>query len=116
MHYFRVHYAEPSNRLTLERAMELDKQVAAVEASNSPRRRKKSFMMIPKDSFDGDHYKQPVLTEKHSQPLFYRADREDELTLEARDKLGESGGRADRWYSDIESDSETRRRQDDMIV
>ena len=41
MNYFRVHYAEPSKRLTLERAMELDKSVAVVEeASTSPDRRR----------------------------------------------------------------------------
>lgn len=116
MKYFRVHYAEASNRLTLERAMELDKQVAAVEASSSPRRRKSNSMMIPKDNFDGDHYKQPVLTEKHSEPLFYRVDREDELTVEARDKLGGGGDRIDRWNSENESDSKRRMREDGLIV
>jgi len=113
MNYFRVNYAEPSNRLTLERAMELDKQVAAVEESTSPDRRQETSIVIPNDSFTGDHYKQPVLTEKHSEPLFYRADREDELTLEARDKLA-GGDRADRWFPG-ETDSERRRREDDVM-
>jgi len=111
MNYFKVHYAEPSNRLTLERAMELDGLVAKVELASSPRRRKTASILIPQDSFSSDHYKQAVLTEKHSEPLFYREDREDELTVEAREKL--SGGlRANMWHTDRDSDAQ----QDHIIV
>jgi hypothetical protein len=83
MYHFRVHYAEPSKRLTLERAMQLDEEFRTI-SSKGHRKNKKG---PPQDNFSKDHYKQPVLTEKFGEPMFYRHGIEDELTLEARATL-----------------------------
>lgn len=96
MTYFHENYAQPSDRLTLERAMELDKKVEIVENATTRQKRKEMNCPIPKDTFSKDHYKQPVLTEKHGYPLFYRMGKEDELTLKARERLG-VGARCDLW-------------------
>lgn len=94
MNYFQTHYAEPSNRLTLERAKELDDFFGKIESSSSATEQRK----IPKNRFTSDHYKQPVLTEKRSMPLFYRSGQEDTLTQQVRDELS-SGDRTSMWYA-----------------
>ncbi len=53
-------------------------------------------MQIPQASFTRDHYKQPILREKHGAPFFYRLENEDELTKEARKQLSGSD-RQDMW-------------------
>ncbi len=115
MNYFRTNFAEPSKRLTLERAMELDEHTTRVERTASPLRRRRKGIAIPQDSFSREHYKQPVLTEKHNVPRFYRVGETDALTVEAREKLSD-GIRADLWFSDREGDSERRQREDGMTV
>ncbi len=139
MNYFRVHFAQPSNRLTLERvsshhhrhrhkaskvqdrihyecitrlliflsltshshfipffhsaqAKDLDELVSSYAQNPTSSR----LMQIPQASFTRDHYKQPILTEKHGVPFFYRLEAEDELTNEARKKLSGSD-RQDMW-------------------
>jgi hypothetical protein len=87
MYYFRVHYAEPSKRLTLERAMQLDERFRNMSSENHKNSQRKG---PPQNYFSKDHYKQPVLTEKFGEPLFYRHEVEDELTLEARATLREA--------------------------
>eukprot|EP00557_Chaetoceros_sp_GSL56_P003961 CAMPEP_0176502360 /NCGR_PEP_ID=MMETSP0200_2-20121128/14707_1 /TAXON_ID=947934 /ORGANISM="Chaetoceros sp., Strain GSL56" /LENGTH=1124 /DNA_ID=CAMNT_0017901417 /DNA_START=137 /DNA_END=3511 /DNA_ORIENTATION=+ len=94
MSYFQTTYAEPSKRLTLERAKELDDYFARIERSSSPAEQRN----IPKNRFAADHYKQPVLTEKRSLPLFYRSGQEDPLTVHIRNELN-SGDRTTMWYS-----------------
>ncbi len=116
MRYFRIHFAEPSKRLTLERAMELDAHTKKViERIDSPSKRKSQGVRIPEDNFKHEHYKQPVLTEKHSEPRFYRIGEIDPLTVEAREKLS-SGTRSDLWYGDMETQSEMRMKEDGMVV
>ena len=98
MSYFQTHYAEPSKRLTLERAKELDDLFAKIERSSSAAEQRQ----IPKNRFTSDHYKQPVLTQKRSLPLFYRSGLEDPMTLQVRNQLN-SGDRTTMWYANQEN-------------
>lgn len=83
MYHFRVHYAEPSKRLTLERAMQLDDEFRQIEIEGDNCKTSGP----PQKYFSKDHYKQPVLTEKFGQPMFYRQGVNDTLTLETRAAL-----------------------------
>merc|ERR1712038_1169013 len=92
MNYFKVHFANPSTRLTLERAKDIDELIRSyAQNASSPR-----LLQIPQASFSKDHYKQPILTEKYGTPFFYRLEREDVLTKEARRRL-RSGDRSEMW-------------------
>lgn len=83
MNYFQNHYIKPSKRLTLELARELD---AKVEAAISPFNSNESNI-LPEESFDKKFYKQPVMTESYGEPMFYRIERRDTLTIAARQKI-----------------------------
>jgi len=76
--YFSEQYAEPSRKLTLERAIELDEN-SSVRKGDSP----------PQVVFNCDYYKQPILTESSDEPLPYRSNRDDQMTVEARLKLAQ---------------------------
>ena len=66
--------------------MEIDDKVRERDESRS---NSKFFakITIPQDSFDPKYYRQPVITEPASEPLYYRIDRQDKLTKETRQKL-----------------------------
>ncbi len=68
--------------------MELDKKIKGIKKKRkdtSQHLEKKPA--IPHDKFDKNYYKQPVMTEPDGEPLFYRIDRQDEITKEVREKL-----------------------------
>jgi len=112
MNWFRIHFAEPSNRLTLERAKDLDEQVRIQGQKADP----ENNPLIPQNSFNKDHYKQPILTEKHGRPFFYRLGREDELTKQARLRLS-GGERADMWMGlDSKQIEAGRRGRNNLVV
>lgn len=81
MRYFRRHYAEPSNRLSLERAIQRD---LLSDLKTSIRQRTRNYAGLAMEDtrikFDKNHYKQPILTEKAMEPIVYRRDREDPTT------------------------------------
>mmetsp|Transcript_4433 Transcript_4433/g.6777 ORF Transcript_4433/g.6777 Transcript_4433/m.6777 type:complete len:133 (-) Transcript_4433:172-570(-) len=93
MRYFRRNYTKPHNRLTMERAMELDEEV---KISNNQGRE------VPPKSFSCEHYKQPVLTEASRHPFFYRMGQEDPMTAEARRKLRGGNDRTSMWSPERE--------------
>ena len=90
MQHFRTHYAEPSLRLSLERAIELD-YIADIKASSaqtisghSPNTAAENLAK----TFSADYYRQPVLTVAADYPLPYRrADDIDELTASVLNEL-----------------------------
>ncbi len=96
MQYFHVHFAQPSKRLTLELARELDSKIEQKSQIRSPPSNHPLFESypdlnaIPQDFFDRNYYKQPVMTEPHGEPMFYRIDRKDPLTKLTVDKLRRS--------------------------
>ena len=104
MNYFKKNFAVPSTRLTLERAMTLDEQLgnrSQHKHSYSPNNSTTNNNDLPSSPqvpqtqnvhthFGGDHYRQPVLREPPALPLFYRPDKDDKPTLEARRKLSEN--------------------------
>ncbi len=103
MSYFRTHFADPSQRLTLELAMELDEKIR--EQTDLGRTPSHSLLSpfqdncrIPQDGFDRNYYKQPVMTEPHGEPMFYRIDRQDPMTTTVRQRL--RNGRLHMWYPD----------------
>lgn len=91
MYYFRAHYANPSLKLSLERAIELDHR-ADIKASGG---NDDDVAYTPsaaatklKEKFSEDFYRQPVLTARAGRPLPYRRkDGADELTKIAWSKL-----------------------------
>ena len=91
MYYFRAHYANPSLKLSLERAIELDHR-ADIKASGG---NDDDVTYTPsaaatklKEKFSEDFYRQPVLTAEAGRPLPYRRkDGADELTKIAWSKL-----------------------------
>lgn len=87
MIYFRNHYVKPSKRLTLELAMELDNKIQERKEYRKSQKIYDKKVTIPQDSFDPTYYKQPVMTEPDGEPLFYRIDRQDNMTKEVREKL-----------------------------
>ena len=90
MIYFRNHYVKPSKRLTLELAMELDKKIEERAEFRSTSKYFAKGATIPHDSFDPNYYKQPVLTETDGTPLFYRIQKQDEMTKKVREELKRS--------------------------
>jgi hypothetical protein len=99
MQYFQTHFTDPSKRLTLELAKELDTKIEELDSSRrhplSEPFGEKETNVIPQDSFDRNYYKQPVLTEPHGEPMYYRIERQDSLTKTTRDKL--RGSRLHMW-------------------
>jgi len=102
--YFETHFANPSKSLTLELSKEIDAKITDRAAA---RRRQKnqtnsvksqnnsvaesSFFAdsieIPQDSFAKNYYKQPILTESFGEPLFYRIEKQDSMTIQVKEKL-----------------------------
>lgn len=87
MSYFKKSYADPSTKLSLERAVDLD-FLSDVRASSQ------DMPMVygagadePSSTFCEDAYRQPVLTEEAGVPLPYRGGEMDDLTREAIQKL-----------------------------
>lgn len=113
MNYFRHHYAEPSLLLSMERAREYDRVSEFNDFEEQPEGDRARLVGIPSSpngmesrrrNFDKDSYRQPVLSEKHIEPLPYRRGREDELTMKAKELLSRING-ADRANSRNESAS-----------
>jgi hypothetical protein len=91
MRYFRIHYADPSKLLSLERAREYDR-VSEYDDDNgaSPRQgfgSPRNGIESRRRNFDRNSYRQPVLTERVVVPLPYRRGKDDELTVQARELL-----------------------------
>lgn len=97
MQYFRIHYADPSKLLSLERAREYDRMAEYDEdlnPSNPPSASSSSLLGSPRNgiesrrqNFDKNSYRQPVLSEKDIQPLPYRRGINDEMTVQTRELL-----------------------------
>jgi len=100
--YFNVKYAQPSKKLTLERAFELDDKIGTFIASPSRKVRadtpSRKGVTPPQVGFSSDYYRQPVLTEPIGEPLPYRSGRDDPMTTEARVKLARN--RIHMWSAD----------------
>jgi len=102
MRYFDTRYGEPSKKLTLERAIELDEKIGTFSVSKrgvrpaSPGKRKNAIP--PQIAFTSDYYRQPVLTEPPGEPLPYRSGRDDPMTIEARVQLSQN--RVNMWSPD----------------
>jgi hypothetical protein len=89
MNFFRQNYADPSTRLSLERARECDRlssSKAATEEdgldSNIDR-----GVELRRTKFDRKSYRQPVLTELATEPEFYRSGFQDDETFAVRKQL-----------------------------
>ena len=94
------------------KAKDLDEQVRIQGQKADP----ENNPLIPQNSFNKDHYKQPILTEKHGRPFFYRLGREDELTKQARLRLS-GGERADMWMGlDSKQIEAGRRGRNNLVV
>jgi len=81
--YFQEHYSDPSNKLTLDRAIHLDECLSRVTNDQS-------LSQILKRIFSKDYYKQLVLTEIGGIPYSYRRGKVDSLTKEVESKLRSS--------------------------
>ena len=92
MKYFETNFVEPSRRLTLELARELDEQMEEIAKSRPPSQPHSMLgggheSVLPQDTFDKRFYKQPVMTESYGEPMFYRFGKQDPMTKEIRKKL-----------------------------
>jgi Calcium-dependent channel, 7TM region, putative phosphate len=74
--YFKKTYADPSKRLSLERARAFDQPFAPDSSVESQ-----------KAKFDKNFYRQPVLTEVFREPWTYRRGFRDEETIRVREEL-----------------------------
>jgi len=90
MRYCDMHFAEPSKRLSLERAREYDR-VSDVRAKSRYNRNDEmgSGHEVRRSQFNKDCYRQPVLTQKALVPKAYRRGQTDPLTLDCCQKLKE---------------------------
>ena len=108
MRYFRMHYADPSKMLSLERAREYDRMSEYDDDQQGGSGSSSGLMGSPslpgsprnglesrKVNFDKNSYRQPVLTERVIEPLPYRRGRDDEMTVQARELLSRIRGLAD---------------------
>eukprot|EP00980_Cylindrotheca_fusiformis_P026200 scaffold15514_cov129-Cylindrotheca_fusiformis.AAC.8 len=82
-----AHFAEPSRRLSLERAREYDR-VSDMIANRSGSQRESCFE-ARRAQFTEDSYRQPVLTQNAITPRSYRFGQVDNLTEECRVRLKE---------------------------
>jgi len=90
MYYFRAHYANPSLKLSLERAIELDHRadIKASGGNDDETYTPRAAAMKLKEKFSEDFYRQPVLTAEAGRPLPYRRkEGPDQLTKIAWSKL-----------------------------
>lgn len=91
MYYFRAHYATPSQKLSFEYAIELDRIADIATSANenaggyvTPGACKERL----EETFKGEYYRQPVLAAEAGRPLPYRREEGvDDLTATALDKL-----------------------------
>ena len=88
MGYFYQTYVVPSNRLSLERAREYDRQVSARAArkEGTPQSPNAGHALRQRQ-FDKNNYRQPVLTVLATEPWTYRRGVDDEETLNVRERL-----------------------------
>ena len=102
MKYFETNFVEPSRRLTLELARELDEKMEELARSRPPPQQHPIFgtlleqNILPQDTFDKRFYKQPVMTEPYGEPMFYRFGKQDPMTKDTRKKLKQS--RLHMWH------------------
>jgi len=91
MRYFDMHFAEPSKRLSLERAREYDRvsDIRAKSNYNRDEGNQRNGDEVRRSQFTKDSYRQPVLTQDAMVPKNYRRGQNDPLTLECRQKLKE---------------------------
>lgn len=90
MRYFRIHYADPSKLLSMERAREYDRVSEYDDAGMSPRQglgSPRNGIESRRQNFDRNSYRQPVLTERVIEPLPYRRGKDDEMSVQARELL-----------------------------
>lgn len=88
LRFFNHHYAEPSKRLSLERAREYDKVTEMLGARVAGTESRSDFgIEARRTQFTKDSYRQPVLTQKAMEPKAYRKGQRDPLTEESRTQL-----------------------------
>jgi hypothetical protein len=90
MRYFRIHYADPSKLLSMERAREYDRVSEYDDDGVSPRQglgSPRNGIESRRRNFDRNSYRQPVLTERVIEPLPYRRGKDDEMSVQARELL-----------------------------
>eukprot|EP00550_Attheya_septentrionalis_P009222 CAMPEP_0198291930 /NCGR_PEP_ID=MMETSP1449-20131203/9268_1 /TAXON_ID=420275 /ORGANISM="Attheya septentrionalis, Strain CCMP2084" /LENGTH=1076 /DNA_ID=CAMNT_0043990617 /DNA_START=67 /DNA_END=3297 /DNA_ORIENTATION=- len=113
MGYFRRTYAEPAKRLSLERAMELDRisdlraavshavsastDTAVDETTVASSQQAGAGVARLKAEFDEDAYWQPVLTEGSVVPLPYRQEAEEDLMSQEAVQAVRSAHPSDRY-------------------
>jgi len=96
IYYFREHYATPSTKLSLERAIELDHVVHLKTADKDADESEASQVGKEKlaQRFKEEYYRQPVLTLEAGRPMPYRREKGvDELTATALKTLQASVSR-----------------------
>jgi len=88
MRYFKQHYAIPSTRLSMERAMERD-MVADARAAIAKKVQRTSGlgMEVMREKFDTNAYRQPVMTAASIFPMPYRRGVDDPVTEKALSHL-----------------------------
>lgn len=100
MQYFRKNYAEPSEQLSLERAVELDYDFDFMASFSQGSGTHGAGTQNVGTTFREDAYRQPVLTEEAGIPLPYRRGEEgDELTEQAIRELRSKESRYQRMSS-----------------
>jgi len=89
MNYFKVNYAEPSKKLSLERAIELDHMLDQRLSSTLDENgiNTCSSDETLRNIFSSSYYKQPLLTAKMGEPLYHRRGVKDGLTRQVKDTL-----------------------------
>ena len=86
MKFFKHHYNNPSRRLTLELARELDDKLENI-SSSAINISLQTASLRPQETFDANFYKQPVMTEGLGEPMYYRMGKRDKLTGIAKTKI-----------------------------
>lgn len=92
MRYFDATYANPSTRLSLERAREYDRLSSLAAMQGSEESGGLGMGADPgvekrRQEFDINSYRQPVLTEVAAEPWTYRRGQDDPETIQVRDHL-----------------------------
>lgn len=112
MKYFKNHYADPSNRLTMERAIECDR-VSDMHASKSDSLNHVASpgATVRGRRFNKDAYRQPILAERATEPLPYRRGTMDPPTTEAIDQLRQWSHQYENMYRAPEGNADEMLRQ-----
>lgn len=103
MRYFRIHYADPSKLLSMERAREYDRvseyddddDVINTSSQSGLLSSPRNGIDSRRQNFDKNSYRQPVLFERVIDPLPYRRGQTDEMTEQARELLSRIRGMAE---------------------